>query len=624
MTRCYVEEVNRLVCALAILLLSLPVTVSCLAAQELNARLNSVVRGLDLPTYLTHAGDGSDILYIVEQRGRIRLLRNGVLESTPFLDIVARVGCCGERGLLSVAFPPGYTSKGYSYVNYTNRQGNTVISRFRTNTGRLTADPTSEQILLTITQPFANHNGGQMKFGPDGFLYIGMGDGGSGGDPQNNGQNRQALLGKMLRIDVESNLERYTVPTSNPFVNDSAYRPEIWALGLRNPWRFSFDRATGDMFIADVGQNALEEISYQPASSRGGENYGWRLMEGSNCFTPQNCNQQGLTLPIFDYGRSQGDCSVTGGYVYRGSRFPAQQGTYLFGDFCTGRLWGIRPNGTNPRWTVQGVQVTGMNISSFGEDEAGEVYLMHHEGSPQGEVFLLTFGAPRFTAGSIVNAASFEGGLVPGSIATLFGASLSTVNGIRSADAYPLPTSLNGARITINGIEAPIFAVANVGGREQINFQVPFNVLPGRGVLTLSNSGQEQQIEVNISAVQPGIFTSDGTQAAATSPRGVITEGSAASRGEAITLYVTGLGPVDQVVGSGQPSPSQPLARTVSAPLVSIGGVNAEVLFSGLAPGFAGLYQINVSVPASAGNGSQEVVVRLGGIASRPARIWIR
>jgi uncharacterized protein (TIGR03437 family) len=592
--------------------------------QELNARLNSVVRGLDLPTYLTHAGDGTDILYIVEQRGRIRVLRNGVLETTPILDIVARVGCCGERGLLSIAFPPGYASKRYFYVNYTNRQGHTVVSRFRTNADGLTADPASEQILLTITQPFANHNGGQLKFGPDGFLYIGMGDGGSGGDPQNNGQNRQALLGKMLRIDVESNLERYTVPTSNPFVNDSAYRPEIWALGLRNPWRFSFDRSTGDMFIADVGQNALEEISFQPASSRGGENYGWRLMEGSTCFQPQNCSQQGLTLPIFDYGRSQGDCSVTGGYVYRGSRFPAAQGTYLFGDYCTGRLWGIRPSGSNARWAVQGVQVTGMNISSFGEDQSGEIYLMHHEGSPQGEVFLLSFGAPRFTQSNIVNAASFEVGLVPGSIATLFGTSLSTVNGIRAADAYPLPTTLSGARITVNGIDAPIFAVANVGGREQINFQVPVSVLPGRASLVLTNSGQEQRLEVEIVAAQPGIFTSDGTQAAATSPRGVITEAAPAARGEAITLYLTGLGAVDQNVESGQASPAQPLARTVSTPVVTIGGVNAEVSFSGLAPTFAGLYQVNVTVPAGASTGSQEVVVRLNGVASRPARIWIR
>ncbi|HYZ84200.1 MAG TPA: PQQ-dependent sugar dehydrogenase, partial [Bryobacteraceae bacterium] len=302
--------------------------------QQLDLRLTQIVSGLDFPTYLTHAGDSSDLLFVTEQHGRIRIIQNGILREQPFLNITGRVLCCGERGLLSVAFPPDYANKRYFYVNYTSTPaGATVISRFRTNSDGLTADPNSEQILLTIPQPYANHNGGLNKFGPDGFLYIGMGDGGSSNDPHNNAQNLQSLLGKMLRIDVESSLDAYRIPPSNPFANGSGGRGEIWAYGLRNPWRFSFDRLTGDLFIADVGQDTLEEVDFQPASSKGGENYGWRVLEASRCnIPPADCRRQGTVLPIFEYGRSEG-VSITGGYVYRGSRFPNAQGTYLVADY---------------------------------------------------------------------------------------------------------------------------------------------------------------------------------------------------------------------------------------------------------------------------------------------------
>ena len=223
---------------------------------------------------------------MVEQGGRIRIIRNGVLEATPFLDITGRVSCCSERGLLSVAFPPGYAAKGHFYVNYTNKAGNTVVARYRLTTNPDVADPGSEQVVLTVPQPYANHNGGQLAFGPnDGYLYIGMGDGGSGGDPENRAQNPAELLGKLLRINVETgNPNTYTIPASNPFTQTAGYRPEIWALGLRNPWRFAFDRLTHDLYIADVGQDAYEEVDFQPAASTGGENYGWRIMEGLHCY----------------------------------------------------------------------------------------------------------------------------------------------------------------------------------------------------------------------------------------------------------------------------------------------------------------------------------------------------
>ena len=250
-----------------------------LCAQWPAIQVQRLVGGVTQPTHVAAVPDGGGRLWVVEQPGRIRLVRNGVLAQAPVLDITSRVSCCGERGLLSVAFPPGFATKRYFYVNYTNLAGNTVIGRYRLTADDV-ADPASETVVLGVDQPFANHNGGQLAFGPDGFLYIGMGDGGSGGDPFGNGQSLGTLLGKILRIDVESGTQPYAVPPSNPFVGRAGARGEIWAYGLRNPWRFSFDRATGDLYIADVGQELYEEVDFQPAASRGGENYGWNIMEG--------------------------------------------------------------------------------------------------------------------------------------------------------------------------------------------------------------------------------------------------------------------------------------------------------------------------------------------------------
>jgi glucose/arabinose dehydrogenase len=343
-----------------------------------------MVNGLSQPTHITHASDGSGRLFVVEQTGYIRIVKSGVLLTTPFLDIHERVGCCGERGLLSVAFPPGYGAKRHFYVNYTNTSGDTVIARYRVTSDPDVADPNSEEIILQVDQPYANHNGGQLAFGPnDGYLYIGMGDGGSAGDPQNRAQNPALLLGKILRIDVGEAgpitstfpSTTYTIPPTNPYTQTAGYRGEIWALGLRNPWRFSFDRLTGDLYIGDVGQNAWEEIDFQPASSAGGENYGWRILEGSQCYhPPSGCvPPPRYSPPVAEYNHTGNGCSVTGGFVYRGTRYLAMRGIYFYGDYCSGRIWGLRYDGTT--WKSQLLQDTSLMITTFGEDEAGNLYV---------------------------------------------------------------------------------------------------------------------------------------------------------------------------------------------------------------------------------------------------------
>jgi glucose/arabinose dehydrogenase len=313
-------------------------------------------------------------VYVVGQGGVIRVAeRNGRLQPTPFLDISDDVTAGGEQGLLGLAFHPAYEQNGRFFVNYTDLNGDTVVAEYR-RTGERAAGPGTERVLLHIEQPYPNHNGGMLAFGPDGFLYIGMGDGGSGGDPHDNGQRLDTLLGKMLRIDVDAG-RPYGIPSDNPFVGDEERRPEIWAYGLRNPWRFSFDRQTADLFIGDVGQNELEEIDVLPAGTPTGANLGWRIMEGSRCFLTEDCDTEGLLPPVAEYATAEG-CAVTGGYVYRGERFPALRGGYLFADFCGGQIWGLnadkaRQGSAVPRLLLR----TDFRISSFGEDEAGELYV---------------------------------------------------------------------------------------------------------------------------------------------------------------------------------------------------------------------------------------------------------
>jgi glucose/arabinose dehydrogenase len=333
--------------------------------------------GFDLPVYLTSARDGSGRTFVVEKAGRIKVVKDGKVQGEPFLNIVDKVRSKeSERGLLSVAFHPRYRENGRFFVDYTDLDGNTVISEFRAAKSPDVADAGSERILLKINQPASNHNGGQLQFGPDGYLYIGMGDGGFSGDPSGNGQNRNALLAKLLRIDVDNGMP-YGIPKGNPFRGMSGARPEVWAYGLRNPWRFSFDSKTGDLYIADVGENKWEEVDFQPRDSKGGEDYGWNILEGSYKFKlPPGYDTRNLTFPVVEYGHNEG-CSVTGGYVYRGKKYRSMDGTYFFADFCSGKLWGLKrkPDGS---WEWAKFLDTGHSVSSFGVDEEGDIYIVDY------------------------------------------------------------------------------------------------------------------------------------------------------------------------------------------------------------------------------------------------------
>lgn len=339
--------------------------------------LEPVASGLADPLYLT-APPSDPRLFIVEQAGRIRIVENGRLLSLPFLDVRDRVRSGGEQGLLSMAFHPAYSANGSFYVNYTDLNGDTRIERYQVSGDPNVADPTSAKLMLAVAQPYANHNGGHILFGPDGMLYIGMGDGGSGGDPHGYGQSLATLLGKLLRIDVDGG-DPYAIPPDNPFAAAAGTRGEIWAYGLRNPWRIAFDRAAGLLYVADVGQNLWEEVSVVPAS-RGGLNYGWNIMEGAHCYTDPGCASVGLVLPALDYGHADG-CSITGGVVYRGSRSPALAGHYFYSDYCRGWLKSFtyadgRVAGRRT-WDVAGLG----NVLSFGEDAAGEVYVLSANGN---------------------------------------------------------------------------------------------------------------------------------------------------------------------------------------------------------------------------------------------------
>jgi glucose/arabinose dehydrogenase len=335
---------------------------------------NLVADGFQKPLDLTHAGD--DRLFVVEQAGLIHILKDGQRLPTPYLDIRDRVNDnASERGLLGLAFHPNYFSNGKFFVNYTGENGETVISRFQVSNQLDLADPDSELVILRLQQPYANHNGGGLKFGPDGMLYIGTGDGGSGGDPLGNGQRLDTLLGKILRIDVDRE-QPYDIPLDNPYVSGGGL-PEIWAYGLRNPWRFSFDRISGDLFIGDVGQNVWEEINYQPAGSPGGENYGWNLREGSHPFSSEITT--GLIDPVAEYPHDFG-CSVTGGVVLQSPSLPSWNGIYLYGDYCTGIIWGLLQT-EDGFWEASQLFTTPFTISSFGEGFDGEVFVLDYFGA---------------------------------------------------------------------------------------------------------------------------------------------------------------------------------------------------------------------------------------------------
>ncbi len=328
-----------------------------------------LTQGLIEPVFIGHASDRSHRLFILEQAGRIRILENGTLQPSAFLDISSRVKIGGEMGLLGLAFHPLFSKNGRLFVNYTRKpDGATIVAEFQVSQHPNHALQ-NEKTLAIIPQPYANHNGGMLAFGPDGYLYIATGDGGAGGDPGNRGQSPNTLLGKMLRIDIDWG-DPYGIPPDNPFAGQQSGQ-EIFALGFRNPWRFSFDRHTGQLWAGDVGQHRWEEIDVVEA----GNNYGWRIMEGSHCFRPtQGCARAGLTLPVAEYRNQWPDCAVTGGYVYRGKHIGSLQGTYVFGDYCSGRIMGLIDG------QPQVLLASGLKISSFGEDEAGELYVVDHGG----------------------------------------------------------------------------------------------------------------------------------------------------------------------------------------------------------------------------------------------------
>ncbi len=377
------------------------------ATPEANINLTLVVSGLSRPTYVTAAPNDRARLFIVEKLGRIRIYKNNTLLATPFIDIDAVVRSSGnEEGLLSMAFHPAYASNGYFFVYYTNNNGDLEIARYSVTANPDVADPNSALILLTIPHPTnTNHNGGQLQFGPDGYLYLGTGDGGSGGDPPNNAQNTGVLLGKMLRLDVDQG-EPYAIPPSNPFVGPGNPRDEIWSIGLRNPWRFSFDRLTGDLWIGDVGQDAWEEVDREAAGSAGGLNWGWDCYEGTHPYgsnpSQPYCTGLDFTWPVYEYSQSGGGCSVTGGYVYRGSPNSTYFGDYLFADYCIpNTVWTLRFSGSS--WVAtQHTLVLPANLimnstMSFGQDAYGDLYMTDDSG---GEVFKISLRPAQCVAGN--------------------------------------------------------------------------------------------------------------------------------------------------------------------------------------------------------------------------------
>ncbi|MBS1825512.1 MAG: PQQ-dependent sugar dehydrogenase [Acidobacteria bacterium] len=568
--------------------------ITTLSAQEI--RLAPIATSVDAPTDIQHAPGQPGVLYLVQQNGLIRILRNGAIDPAPFLDIRSKTRADGERGLLGLAFPPSFPQSGRFYVNYTNLTGATIIAMY-------SAGSPTETILLQIPQPFANHNGGQLRFGPDGYLYIGMGDGGSAGDPQSNGQNRNALLGKMLRVDVESEPGRVLVPPTNPFPNTNGTRPEVWALGLRNPWRFSFDRATGDLWIADVGQNAYEEINFQPASSKGGENYGWNLMEGAHCFRTATCNTQGLTLPVAEYGRNDG-CSITGGFVYRGRSAPGLRGSYIYADYCSGRIWGLERSGT--QWVNRLLLLAaGRNITTFGEDETGELYV----GDASSDTIFRIEGslAPRFSAPNVVNSASYAPGIVPGALATIFASGVLNDEAVISAPSLPLPTDLRNVSLTVNGTPAGILALANQRGVELVNFQVPPQTTGPNADIVLTREGNRSSpVTVPILARQPAIFTTNGTDAIVVQlpEYALVTTSQPLRRGDFAYLYANALGTTENTETQ-----------------ITLGGVACPVQFAGPPPGLIAVYQVNFQVPQNTPSGTQELILRIANTASPAVKI---
>ncbi|MBL8221234.1 MAG: PQQ-dependent sugar dehydrogenase, partial [Bryobacterales bacterium] len=423
-----------------------------------------------------------------------------------------------------------------------------------------------------------------------GHLYITLGDRGE----MERAQRLDDHAGSVIRLHDDGR-----VPADNPFVNSSGTRPEVWALGLRNPWRFSFDRATGDMWIADVGQNQYEEINFQPASSRGGENYGWNQMEGAHCFRP-NCSTQGMTLPVAEYGRNDG-CSVTGGFVYRGNAAPGLRGSYLYADYCTGRMWALERAGS--QWVNRLLLTAESGITTFGEDQGGEVYV----GNAGTDTIYRIEGsaAPRFSSAAVVNSASFAPGIVAGALATVFASGLLGEEGIVSAPGLPLPTQLRGISLTVNGTAAPLLGIARQRGLELVNFHVPPQITGDTASLVIARDGNRSEaVNVPILNRQPAIFTANGTDAIVVRvpEYALLSPSQPLRRNDYAFVYANALGPE-------------------SAVRLTLGGVECPVLFAGAAPGLIGISQVNFQVASNAAPGTQDLVLTIGGVAGPPVKV---
>jgi uncharacterized protein (TIGR03437 family) len=591
-------------------------------SAQTNTRLIPVASGLSSPLYLTNARDGSGRLFILERPGRIRVMRRGETSpvTRPFLDITAKVMLGGERGLLGLAFHPEYKTNRRFFVNYTRiPDGATVISEFKVSASNPYVAEADERVLLTIAQPFSNHNGGMIEFGHDGYLYIGMGDGGSAFDPGNRAQNIEDLLGKMLRIDVNNanGMAPYSSPQDNPFFGATPGRDEIYAVGLRNPFRWSFDRLTGQLYLGDVGQNVIEEIDI---ITRGG-NYGWRVFEGTQCTALDPCDPGLFSPPIYEYDHSGGRCSVTGGYVYRGSRGTFPNGSYLFGDFCTGEIFILNNN------TVSTLLDTDLLIASFGEDELGEIYVA----DLGGRVFRLATPG----VASTVSAASYKGSpLAIGSLVVGLGSGFSNSTEIGDKDQGAM--TMGGATVTIIDWfeithQARIFSVSPT----QICHEIPVATGQGPATIIYTNTitGEASTSSIDISPYAPGLTSADGsgTWIANASVQRLNFDNGTSNiepvfgivRGEIVPLPIE-VESENQLVFLNIAGTGFRFSPTFNVS-VTIGGTPVTVIFTGAYSVGVGLDRLTVLLPPSlAGRGLVDVVMTAPGQTSNTVQLSIK
>jgi|GEM_PF-553847 len=659
-----------------------------------------VATELTLPVSMAFPDDGSGWMFVVEQVGRVRLYDGLAVQPTPFLDISDKVVCCGEDGLLDIAFHPQYAQNGLFYVSYIEEVegvNHTVIARYRALPGGRFADPGSELRMFRYPRPTVVHNSGELEFGPDGYLYISSGDGGEQSlEATSVAQRTDSLFGKILRIDVDGG-EPYSIPPTNPLVGVEGAREEIWAMGLRNPWRFSFDRETGEIWIGEVGSGVIEEINVMPAAPGAAPNFGWPHFEGNDCspLDPNDCADGGFVFPVIAIDRQEEACSsITGGVRYRGTEMPSLGGRYFFADWCTGSIWAAAEEAGE--WVAGEPLRTRMQVSTFGQDRNNELYLADHAGtvyrvrlswpkpgltsvspmvtaaggdpfrmilsganfclrskvwiggreapteflsphrlaatvSPAGlaagevvvrvtnpepnegsseavEVTVLEPGdlPPSILPDGVVHGATFLFGPVsPGQTVSIFGQGLAATT--EAATVLPLPTSLGGATVRLaDGSQAPLLFVSP----EQINLLVPWETPAEGSVAIRAESGgrRSEAFVLQTSFVSPGVFSVDqsgGGQAAAlisgegvlAAPAGTAPGARPARAGDYLEIYVTGLGDVIPRTPVEEPAPGGVVAEVREVPVVFLGGVQAPVLFAGRAPGFVGVYQINIQVP---------------------------